>query len=142
MIPFIWDAVRFQVDKRKKFGQFILTGSSTPLSKNEKAQIMHSGVGRITTIYMQPMSLFESLESTVLVSLSELFSGVYPMGVNSKLNLADYSFLICRGGWPQSVGLPREKALKITKNYFNQVIENDLLEGTDLVRNKEKLKKH
>lgn len=66
-------------------------------------------------LYMRPMPLFESLESTGSVSLSELFSGVYPMGVVSKLNLADYSFLICRGGWPQSVGLPREKALKIAK---------------------------
>ncbi len=141
VIPFIWDAVRFQVDQRKKFGQFILTGSSTPLSKNEKAQIMHSGVGRITTICMRPMSLFESLESTGSVSLSVLFSGFYPEGTISKLNLIDYSFLICRGGWPLSVGLPREKALKIAKNYFTQVIEKDLLEGTDIVRNKDKLKK-
>ncbi len=141
VIPFIWDAVRFQVDQRKKFGQFILTGSSTPLSKNKKAHIMHSGVGRITTIYMRPMSLFESLESTGSVSLSDLFSDIYPKGAISKLNLMDYSFLTCRGGWPLSVGLPREKALKIAKNYFTQVIEKDLLEGTDIVRNKDKLKK-
>ena len=129
------------MDQRKKFGQFILTDSSTPLSKNEKAQIMHSGVGRITTIYMRPMSLFESLESTGSVSLTDLFGGIYPKGAVSKLNLLDYSFLICRGGWPLSVGLSREKALKIAKNYFTQVIEKDLLEGTDIVRNKDKLKK-
>lgn len=138
-IPFIWDAVRFQVDQRREFGQFILTGSSSPLSKSVKSQIMHSGVGRITTIYMRPMSLFESKDSTGSVSLTELFNGFQPMGEESKLGLLEYSFLICRGGWPMAVGLPREKALKIARNYFTQVIEHDLLAGTDIVRNKEKL---
>lgn len=72
-IPFIWDEIRTEVDKRGEFGQFILTGSSTPLMQKEKAQIMHSGVGRITTLIMRPMSLYESLDSTGGASLSELF---------------------------------------------------------------------
>lgn len=39
----IRDAVRYEVDARQKQGQFILTGSSTPMRKG----IMHSGAGRI-----------------------------------------------------------------------------------------------
>lgn len=140
-IPFIWDAVRFEVDKRQKFGQFILTGSSSPLTKEIKLQIMHSGVGRITTVYMRPMSLYESLESTGAVSLKELFNGARPVYETSKLDRLDYSYLICRGGWPSAVGLVKEKALKVAKNYFNQVIESDLLIGAETVRDKEKLKK-
>ncbi len=35
-IPFILDDVRTEVDKRGEFGQFILTGSSTPLMQKEK----------------------------------------------------------------------------------------------------------
>lgn len=72
-IPFIWDEIRTEVDKRGEFGQFILTGSSTPLMQKEKSQIMHTGVGRITTLIMRPMSLYESLDSTGGASLSELF---------------------------------------------------------------------
>lgn len=30
MAPVLWDAVRFEVDKRNKMGQFILTGSAVP----------------------------------------------------------------------------------------------------------------
>ena len=30
MAPVLWDAVRFEVDKRNKLGQFILTGSAVP----------------------------------------------------------------------------------------------------------------
>ena len=42
-IPAIWDAVRYEVDRRALKGQFILTGSSTPKIKG----ILHSGAGRI-----------------------------------------------------------------------------------------------
>jgi hypothetical protein len=30
MAPVLWDAVRFAVDQRQEFGQFILTGSAVP----------------------------------------------------------------------------------------------------------------
>ena len=32
IIPFIWDDIRYEIDKRDTFGQFILTGSATPLT--------------------------------------------------------------------------------------------------------------
>ena len=54
--PEIWDAVRFEVDHRGQKGQFILTGSATPAQKG----ILHSGAGRISTLKMRPMSLYEA----------------------------------------------------------------------------------
>lgn len=42
-VPPIWDAVRYEVDKRNAKGQFILTESSTP----ERKGILHSGAGRM-----------------------------------------------------------------------------------------------
>lgn len=140
-IPFIWDEIRFEVDKRGEFGQFILTGSSTPLMQKEKSQIMHSGIGRITTLVMRPMSLYESLDSTGGVSLNELFLGKKPKTQESKLSFFDYCYLICRGGWPQSVGISKDAALEISKDYFTQLIESDLLKGKNLFRDKQKLKK-
>ena len=49
--PKLWDAIRFEVDHRDEFGQFILTGSATPAS-NE--QIHHTGTGRFSWIMMRP----------------------------------------------------------------------------------------
>ena len=66
MAPVIWDAVRFEVDRRAEPGQFILTGSAVPLD----SVIAHTGTGRISRILMRPMSLFESLESNGGVSVS------------------------------------------------------------------------
>lgn len=63
-IPSLWDAVRFEVDRSNDNGQYILTGSSTPVRKG----IMHSGTGRISLLNMRPMSLFESGESSGKIS--------------------------------------------------------------------------
>ena len=70
VVPSIWDAVRFEVDQRDEFGQFILTGSVTPPATDE---IAHSGTGRITRMRMRPMTLFESGESSGEVSLAARF---------------------------------------------------------------------
>ncbi|WP_338046832.1 AAA family ATPase [Mageeibacillus indolicus] len=51
----IWNAVRYEVDNRDEFGQFILTGSAVP---NELDESMHTGTGRISRLLMRPMSLY------------------------------------------------------------------------------------
>ena len=56
--PILWDAVRAEVDKRDSFGQFLLTGSVSPLYDKAKEEIHHSGIVRITTMTMNPMSLY------------------------------------------------------------------------------------
>ena len=59
MAPVLWDAVRFEVDRRGIPGQFILTGSAVPAD----GKIAHTGTGRFARLLMRPMSLFESQES-------------------------------------------------------------------------------
>ena len=97
-VPDLWNCARSEVDHRdNKFGQFIFTGSSTPA---DKADIYHSGSGRITTIRMRPMSLFETRESKGLVSIEGLFIGQYKslFIINEEHTLLDTAFYICRGG--------------------------------------------
>lgn len=67
-VPQLWDAVIFEVDQRTEKGQFILTGSATPTQKG----ILHSGAGRIGTLRMRHMSLYESKDSTAQIPLKEL----------------------------------------------------------------------
>lgn len=69
--PKLWDAIRFEVDRRSMPGQFILTGSAVPPSTDV---IHHSGTERFAWLTMRPMSLYESGDSTGEVSLSSLFS--------------------------------------------------------------------
>lgn len=117
-VPDVWNQVKDDLDFDYQFGKYILTGSSTPADKTE---VHHSGAGRITPLKMRPMSLWESRESSGIVSLAKLFDGYdsFPWKINEGFTLEDVAFLLCRGGWPISVQSDREFAIEITKNYFN-----------------------
>ncbi len=121
-VPDLWNYARSEVDKREeKFGQFLFTGSSTPADKED---IYHSGAGRIVTLKMRPLSLYESQESNGIVSLADLFNGKAKVfAINENYYLQDTAFYICRGGWPLSIIENREKALLITQNYFSTLFD-------------------
>lgn len=121
-VPSIWDAVRYEVDKRGEKGQFILTGSSTPKTKG----VLHSGAGRIVRLKMNTMSLYESGDSTGQVSLEKLCHGELESQMVEEKGLEDLAYFIVRGGWPQNVGVARDKADLMPKAYLDALIHNDL----------------
>ena len=133
IIPFIWDAIRFEVDKRDKFGQFILTGSATPISTKE---ITHTGIGRITRLTMRTMSLYESQDSTGEVSLEKLFKHGYKISGTSSKDLKDIAFLICRGGWPKAIGQSKKIALQQAIDYYDELINTDISKVDGIKRDK------
>ena len=124
--PILWDGVRFIVDQRGEWGQFILTGSSTPKDdEDEDERPMHSGAGRFSKIMMRTMSLYESLESNGTVSLSSIFNGNGVRG-KSELTIDRLAFALCRGGWPVSIGKKDVAALRQPKNYVKIVTDSDI----------------
>lgn len=136
-IPKLWDAVRYTVDRRRKMGQFILTGSAVPNKENEK-EIEHSGTGRFAWLTMRPMTLFESGESTGEISLINLFSTPTNIIAKNSLKLNDIAFLICRGGWPMSVGLSEEAALEQAFDYYDAVTKEDIIRIDGVKRTSER----
>ena len=119
-VPDIWNQVKDALDFEYSFGQFILTGSSTPA---DKTQVHHSGAGRIVPLKMRPMSLYESEESNGMVSLKELFEipNAEYFDINSDFQLSDVAYLLCRGGWPIAVQDDKELGLEITRNYYDSL---------------------
>ena len=128
----LWDAIRFEVDKRRKFAQFILTGSSVP-AHIEKAR--HSGTGRIARLRMQPMALFESGESSGEVSLKALFDSNDFIYAESNTDLEGIAFSLCRGGWPASVGASEKAALRQAYDYIDALTEIDISRVDGVRRN-------
>ena len=123
--PNLWDAVRVSVDRRNEDGLYILTGSNSI----DRSDIMHTGTGRIDTLVMYPMSLFESGESNGTVSLKELFNtGELPEGeCVSQLSVDDLIFAACRGGWPSSLRKKSKKArLLVAQSYFEGLCREDV----------------
>ena len=124
VVPSIWDSVRHEVDRRGKFGQFILTGSATPLEDDEEDVIRHSGTARIASINMRPLTLYESGFSNGKISLSSLFSGQPYVGGESDRTLEDIAVALCRGGWPMGIGLPDELAFEIPYDFVESTVNN------------------
>lgn len=138
LAPKLWDAVRFEVDKRDEFNQFILTGSAVPADLKE---ITHTGTGRISRMLMRPMSLFESQESNGSVSLSELFSRKTNIDGENTIDIDELAFLICRGGWPKAVGLKQDIALSQAIDYYDAVVNSDISRVDNIERNPERAKR-
>lgn len=123
--PQVWDAVRFAVDRHHKRGCFILTGSvSREMGNDERPR--HSGVGRIASMTMRPMSLFESRESSGEVSLEELFGGTKDVAGSSSWDIEDMARLVCRGGWPEVVALGEDVTGSLAGDYVAAVAERDI----------------
>ena len=134
--PKLWDAVRHYVDRHKGQDQFVLTGSSVPADMSET---VHSGTGRFGRIVMRPMTLFESGDSTGEVSLASLFESQQVSGC-SELDLDRLVFLICRGGWPESVDMDDDIALDQAFDYIDAVIKIDMSRVDGVKRDPQKVR--
>lgn len=137
-VPKLWDAVRCAVDERQKMGQFILTGSAVP-NKEAESQREHSGTGRFAWLTMRTMSLWESGESSGAISLGNLFSSPDKILAKNKLKMQDIAYLICRGGWPMSVDLPKEVALEQAFDYYDAVTKEDVTRVDGVKRSSERV---
>lgn len=136
--PTLWDAVRSYCDEHHGQGHFILTGSTSKIEETK-----HTGTGRISTMKMYPMSLYEFLESNGSVSLMDLFDGKDQLekGYISNLTIDDIIFAACRGGWPESILLKdKEAQLAIPKDYFQQIYTRDMFSVDKVKRNQQTMR--
>ncbi len=111
-----------EIDSRNRKGQFILTGSSTPKRKG----IMHSGVGRIACLRMDTMSLYETGDSSGLISLGDICNGELEMTLTGEVSLENLAYYIVRGGWPANLAVSPEKAYLMPRLYMRTIVKNDL----------------
>ena len=140
-VPKIWDAVRYECDRTRLRGQFILTGSSTPRRKQPagKEQPRHSGAGRMVRVAMGTMTQSELGRSSGRVSLAGLFEGEAYAGV-SQLSLERIAELVVMGGWPAAIGMAPAKAARIARGYLQAVVAEDIHEVDGVERDKEKVR--
>lgn len=139
IVPQFWDAVRNEVDKRRKDGQFILTGSAVPPNTGD---IFHSGTGRMGWLRLRTMTLWESGDSTGDVSLKSLFKSSDHIDGGSNIDLDKLAFLVCRGGWPKATLNESEKAALIqAKEYYEAVTRFDISRVDNVQRDPELAKR-
>lgn len=122
LAPRIWNPMRHACDRRARPGQFILTGSADPPDDVTR----HSGAGRVLRVRMRPMSLYESGESSGVVSLGRLLDGERASGWRSDLSIAELVNLVCRGGWPWLLGESPTAAQARLRGYLGEIARTDV----------------
>lgn len=138
--PNIWDAVRHECDSDHEKGKFILTGSTT-LTKDEKEEkVFHSGAGRIATLKMYPMSLYESGDSTGEISITDMLDNKVVGKSVKQYELNEIAQLIIRGGWPENLNVSLEDAGIIPSSYIENIINKDIHERKDRKRDVRKMR--
>ena len=135
-VPAIWDAVRFEVDKREDKGKFVLTGSSTPKRKG----ILHSGAGRIGRIRMRTMSLYETGDSSGKVSLVKIFECPLKPVFTGEVKLEQLIYYVVRGGWPGNLCTEVGFAKNLPAEYLRAVIEDDMYNTDGVKRDSRKVR--
>jgi predicted AAA+ superfamily ATPase len=130
-LPESWDLVRDAVDEGAPPGQFLLTGSAVP-----REQPTHSGAGRIISLRVRPLSLFERQLAEPTVSLARLLTGELPdIQGTTQVRLEDYVEEILSSGFPALRPLPgRARRLQLD-SYLARVVDRDFDEVGHTVRN-------
>ena len=131
----LWDEIRMNVDKSGLKGQYILTGSSTPNRKG----ISHSGAGRFGKIHLRPMSLYESGDSSGLVSLKDICKGKKIALSTGEVDLKNLIHLVIRGGFPGFIDYNSKDASLAVKEYIKLIIDDDLYRLDGKKRDKHKV---
>ena len=143
-VSFIWDQVKYEIDKTGDFGQYILTGSVTDKIQADRddESSRHTGNGRIIRKMMRTMSLYEAGDSNGTVSLLDLKNGKFSQAMSQK-DINDYAYYICRGGWPVAIGKDRDISLAQAKDYYEVVVTDDIfsLKDIPLKRDEQKARK-
>ncbi len=138
--PELWNEIKNDLDEDYQFGKYIITGSTTPI---DPSKIQHSGAGRIATMNLKPFSLYESGESSGIISLSKLFQeeekSDATYAYDNPMGLRDIAYMLTRGGWPISLMAKKEYAISTTKNYFDGLfrIENESDDFAFFLKNKD-----
>lgn len=139
--PELWNEIKADLDEDYEFGKYIITGSTTPI---DPSKIQHSGAGRISTMNLKPFSLYESGESSGIVSLSELFKikdakEDINYALTNPIGLGDIAYMLCRGGWPISLMAKKEYGIAATRNYYEGLfrIENESDDFALFLKNKD-----
>ncbi len=125
----LFEAVRGRIDDEGGKGLFILTGSALPPDHLP----LHTGAGRIATVTLRTLSLFERKLSSGAVSLGALLDGDSPPATSDRSSVSEAVRHLAVGGWPGSLGLTDQDAMDANRDYLDTIVNVDI-ERVDGVR--------
>lgn len=137
-VPELLPAIKHTVDRNRRAGRFLLTGSANLLLLPKVAESL---AGRMETVYLQPLTDSEKEESSGKF-LKEFLAGRIATEIRNE-DESSATTIPCRlvaGGYPEPLTRPNARARQWHRQYLKSIIERDIKDvarikdGNDLLR--------
>jgi predicted AAA+ superfamily ATPase len=130
-VPEIFLPIKASVDRDRRPGRFLLTGSANPLFVPEVAEAL---AGRMEILTLSPFSQIELEEADGTILTELLFSSRGPKGV-FPTERKDLANRIVRGGFPEAVERKDERRRdQWFSSYLTTLLERDVRAMVDISR--------
>lgn len=119
-------AIKRIVDQNRRYGQFLLTGSSNVFTT---AKVVDSLAGRILTLKLWPLTVAEAMERNppeILDWASQARPQFADLPKPEKTFREDYVDLILAGGYPEIRFLPLRARQQRYRSYVDSITERDV----------------
>lgn len=133
LVPSLMRAVKASVDRDRRPGRYILTGSTRLLGT---PGITESIAGRMQVVELWPLSQGERARRPERF-VDRVFGGVEEVAASSDLTKDDYVERLCRGGFPEAVKRTGGRRRAWLDAYGAGVVERVVNEVTDIRRSGE-----
>ena len=128
--PDLLSAIKLSVDRDRRPGRFLITGSADILSVKGANESL---AGRAETIWLKPFSVGETKgvkEDFVTRLLRDDIIGC--LQKEKPLTRAEYAGLIISGGYPDAIDRVEQRRRAYFKNYISRVLDHDANELSGL----------
>lgn len=133
-VPGLFSTIKLSIDRNRKAGRFILTGSVNVL---QVRQITDSLAGRMNIIKLRPLSQSE-LSQTHPKFLDALFSANFKHRQYRETSQESTTNRIAAGGYPVALKLSSARKQAIWyRNYIETIVQRDVSDIAPLIRSPE-----
>ena len=133
MAPWLFRSIKAEVDRDRRPGRFLVTGSSRLLSTTNLAEAL---VGRVETHELWPFSQDELLGDRSDV-ISRLFDDSRSLLRSGSLSRQEIVDLVCTGGFPEAVTRSSRRRADWYRSYVDSTIESVVAREADSLRRSE-----
>jgi len=122
-VPELILAIKAEVDRNRKPGRFLLTGSADLLLL---PKVKESLAGRVEILHLHPLTELEK-EQSFPAFLEALFAGqLRPSITQTQRELAGIAERVCQGGYPEPNTRTTNRARQWFRQYLKTRVQNDV----------------
>ena len=131
-VPELFLPIKAAVDRDRRPGRFLLTGSANPLFVPEVADAL---AGRMEVLRLWPFSQAELEARPETLLVRSLFSSQKPSASVAPIGRAGLAARIARGGFPEATSREKgERRARWFSSYLTTILERDVRAIADIAR--------